>query len=152
MDNRKYEAERMKVINHYNLNNNLNSIQIDKLKKENNELKKEIEKYKNIINSKNFDNIQINNENNNDKEQDNDNDNDFNLFKDDEKKDSNINQINNINYIIEDNNRNNNVINVPKFGEESNRKEINLIYYVEKEGEYQNILGDIFINNNKDNI
>ena len=105
MDNRKNEAERMKILNNYDLNKNLNSIQLDELKKENSKLKKEIEKYKNIINSMNLNNIQKNNEEHNlinyDKEQENINE--FNLFKDEEKKDNNINQINNINYNIEDN-------------------------------------------------
>ena len=105
MDNRKNEAERMKILTNYDLNKNLNSIQIDELKKENSKLKKEIEKYKNIINSMNLNNIQKNNEEHNlinyDKEQENINE--FNLFKDEEKKDNNINQINNINYNIEDN-------------------------------------------------
>ena len=168
LDDRKNEVERMKILNHYDLNKNLNSIQIDKLKKENNELKKEIEKYKNLINSKNLNNIQINIEDNNNKEQENSND--FYLFKNDEKKDNNINQIKNINYNIEDNRKNNNTINMTKFGEDknknennniinftkigeyNNRNEINLIYYDEKGGDYQNILGEIFINNNKDNI
>jgi len=180
LENRKNEAERMKALNQYELNKNLNYIQLEEIKHENIKLKKEIIKYRNLINTMNLNNNSIKIINL-DKEQDNKNE--FCLINDEEKdnndNNNDINKIeinnkisdiykkNNINEYNSDivtnfgdikdgykNEYNNNKITI--FGdkriENEYKNEINLIYFDENGGDYKNILGERFINNNKYNI